>query len=107
MRLCKAGSFSAAVAVCDSESTRTPPREGTSLHGRNNSVERPWGILSLFTITNCEFTLPEPVTQPSGTFTNQAVFYYGEVDPETLLHIYPPPPPPQSTGCAYLLNTFV
>ena len=31
------------------ESARTPPREGTSLHRRNNSVERPWGILSLFT----------------------------------------------------------
>ena len=26
----------------------TPPLEGTSLHRRNNSVERPWGILSLF-----------------------------------------------------------
>ena len=31
------------------ESPRTPPREGTSLHRRYNSVERPWGILSLFT----------------------------------------------------------
>ena len=31
------------------ESPRTPPLEGTSLHRRNNSVERPWGILSLFT----------------------------------------------------------
>ena len=30
------------------ESPRTPPLEGTSLHRRNNSVERPWGILSLF-----------------------------------------------------------
>ena len=40
---CKAGSFSY------SESPRTPPLEGTSLHRRNNSVERPWGILSLFT----------------------------------------------------------
>ena len=37
--------------VCFSygESTRTPPLEGTSLHRRNSSVERPWGILSLFT----------------------------------------------------------
>ena len=26
-----------------------PPLEGTSLHRRNISVERPWGILSLFT----------------------------------------------------------
>ena len=32
-----------------SEPPRTPPREGISLHRRNNSVERPWGILSLFT----------------------------------------------------------
>ena len=30
------------------ESPRTSPLEGTSLHQRNNSVERPWGILSLF-----------------------------------------------------------
>ena len=42
-QLCKAGSFSYG------ESPRTPPLEGTSLHRRNNSVERPWGILSLFT----------------------------------------------------------
>ena len=41
--LCKAGSFSY------SESPRTPPLEGTSLHRWNNSVERPWGILSPFT----------------------------------------------------------
>ena len=27
-----------------SESPRTPPLEGTSLHRWNNSVERPWGI---------------------------------------------------------------
>ena len=32
-----------------SESPRTPPLVGTSLHRRNISVERPWGILSLFT----------------------------------------------------------
>ncbi len=32
-----------------SESPQTPPLEGTSLHRWNNSVERPWGILSLFT----------------------------------------------------------
>ena len=31
------------------ESPRSPPLEGTSLHRRNISVERPWGILSLFT----------------------------------------------------------
>ena len=41
--LCKAGSFSYG------ESPRTPPLQGTSLHRWNNSVERPWGILSLFT----------------------------------------------------------
>ena len=41
--LCKAGSFSYG------ESPWTPPPEGTSLHRWNNSVERPWGILSLFT----------------------------------------------------------
>ena len=37
--------------VCFSygELPRTPPLEGTSLHRRNISVERPWGILSLFT----------------------------------------------------------
>ena len=40
---CKAGSLSYG------ESPRTPPLEGTSLHQWNNSVERPWGILSLFT----------------------------------------------------------
>ena len=42
-RLCEAGHFS------DGESPWTPPLEGTSLHRRNNNVERPWGILSLFT----------------------------------------------------------
>ena len=41
--LCKAGSFSYR------ESLWTPPLEGTSLHRWNNSAERPWGILSLFT----------------------------------------------------------
>ena len=41
--LCKAGRFSYG------ESPRTPPLEGNSLHRRNISVERPWGILSLFT----------------------------------------------------------
>ena len=41
--LCKAGCFSYG------ESPRTPPLEGTSLHRWNNSAERPWGILSLFT----------------------------------------------------------
>ena len=54
-RLCKAGRFSYG------ESPRTPPLEGTSLHRWNNSVERPWGILSLFTIAT-EITLPQAVT---------------------------------------------
>ena len=40
---CRAGRFSYG------ESPRTPPPEGTSPHRRNMSVERPWGILSLFT----------------------------------------------------------
>ena len=55
------------------ESPWTPPLEGTSLHRRNKSVERPWGILSLLTITN-EFTLQEAVTQTSGVFVKQVVF---------------------------------
>ena len=42
-RFCAAGCFSYG------ESPRTPPLEGTSLHRRNTSVERPWWILSLFT----------------------------------------------------------
>ena len=40
---CIAGSFSYG------EPPRTTPLEGTSLHRWNNSVERPWRILSLFT----------------------------------------------------------
>ena len=52
------------------ESPRTPLLEGTSLHRRNNSVERPWGILSLFydlfTI-RCEITLSKLV--PHVTYT--------------------------------------
>ena len=65
--LCKAGSFSYG------ESPRTPPLEGTSLHRWNNSVERLWGILSLFppvydcvwnhTATGCDMcTTPEKHT---------------------------------------------
>ncbi len=53
--LCKAGSFSYG------ETPRTPPLEGTSLHRWNNSVERPWGILSLFT-TCLRFCVKSPVT---------------------------------------------
>ena len=52
------------------ESPRTPPLEGTSLHRRNNSVERPWGILSLFTTCLLITTL----TQTSGVFVKQVVF---------------------------------
>ena len=53
-RLCKAGLssfffFFFFFFFCYGELPWTPPLEGTSLHRRNNSVERPWGILSLFT----------------------------------------------------------
>ena len=47
--LCKAGLFVFLFFFFYGESPRTPPVEGTSLHRRNISVERPWGILSLFT----------------------------------------------------------
>ena len=53
LHLRKAGRFSYG------ESPRTPPLEGTSLHRRNNSVERPWGILSLFT-TCLQFWVKSP-----------------------------------------------
>ena len=43
------GIFVKQVCFSYGESPRTPPLEGTSLHRWNNSVERPWGILSLFT----------------------------------------------------------
>ena len=43
VEFCGTGRFSYGV------SPRTPPLEGTSLHRRNTSMERPWGILSLFT----------------------------------------------------------
>ena len=61
--------------VSESESPRTPSHEGTSLHRRNTSVERPFEILSLFTTCTItgEFTLPEALTQ-SGVFVNQVVF---------------------------------
>ena len=56
------------------ESPRTPPLEGTSLHRRNNSVERPWGILSLFT-TCLQVNSPcQRLSQTSGVFVNQVVF---------------------------------
>ena len=42
-------SFFSAGRFSYSESPQTPPLEGTSLHRWNISVERPWGILSLFT----------------------------------------------------------
>ena len=51
-QLCGAGRFSYG------ESPRTPPLEGTSLHRRNMSVESPWGILSLFTVSYTHLTLP-------------------------------------------------
>ena len=73
--LCKTGSFSY------SESLWTPPLEGTSLLRWNNSVERPWGILSLFTTclclcvrssaTGCDmWTTPEKHTKRRETLGN-------------------------------------
>ena len=65
--LCKPGRFSYGV------SPRTPPLEGTSLHRRNNSVERPWGILSLFTtcLPSCvKITLSESVSHYTYTGLN-------------------------------------
>ena len=41
------------------ESLQTPPLEGTSLHRWSNSVERPWGILNLFT-TCCQIQVDSP-----------------------------------------------
>ena len=55
------------------ESPRTPPLKGTSLHRRNNSVERPCGdlepVYDLFTIM-CEITLSESVSHVTYTETN-------------------------------------
>ena len=74
-QLCKADSFSYG------ELPRTPPLEGTSLHRWNNNVERPWGILSLFTTclplcvkypaTGCDiWTTPEKHTKRGETLGN-------------------------------------
>ena len=49
VRLSKCHVFVKQARFSYGESQRTPPLEGTSLHRRNISVERPWGILSLFT----------------------------------------------------------
>ena len=48
-RQSKCGVFVKQVCFSYGESPRTPPLEETSLHRRNIRVERPWGILSLFT----------------------------------------------------------
>ena len=75
--ICKAGHFSYG------ESPRTPPLEGTSLHRRNESVERPWGILSLF--TTCVFmitsviALPEAVTHATWP-TSELIPHQGALD---------------------------
>ena len=65
--LCKAGGFSYG------ESPPTPPLEGTSLHRWNNSVERPWGILSLF--TTClqvqSHTKKTQITRRAGTWVEE------------------------------------
>ena len=60
------------------ESPRTPPLEGTSLHRRNTSVERPWGILSLFT-TCLRLRVNRPCQRlwhrhGCGSFVEQVVF---------------------------------
>ena len=63
------------------EPPRSPPLEGTSLHRRNSSVERPWGIWGPvyhpFPIMS-EFTLPEAVGDTyrhvRGVFVKQVVF---------------------------------
>ena len=70
--LCKAGRFSYG------ESPRTPPLEGTSLHRRNNSVERPWG--SLFT-TCLQLQVNSPcqrLTQMTRCLCKAGRFSYGE-----------------------------
>ncbi len=66
------------------ESPRTPPLEGTSLHRRNNSVERPWGILSLFTTCSDHVWILSRVCRwhrhiyVCGVFVKQICFSYGE-----------------------------
>ena len=69
--VCKAGRFSYG------KSPRTPPLEGTSLHRRNKSVERPWGILSLFTITG-KFTLSDLWHTDKSRLCKAGRFSYGE-----------------------------
>ena len=54
------------------QSPRTPPLEGTSLHRRKNSVERPWGIVSLCTMK--KIVLIGAVRQTKGIFVKQVVF---------------------------------
>ena len=70
---CEAGRFSYG------ESPRTPPLEGTSLHRWNISVERPWGILSLFT-TFLRQRVHSPskntMTQTCGIIVKQVGFFF-------------------------------
>ena len=72
--LCETGRFSYG------ESPRTPPLEGTSLHRRNNSVERPCGILSLFTTCSVYVSILSRVCRwhrhiyVCGVFVKQVVF---------------------------------
>ena len=56
------------------ESPRTPPLEGTSLHRRNVSVERPWGILSLFATCYKWIHLARGCVTDKGVFVRQVVF---------------------------------
>ena len=72
---CEAGSFSYG------ESQRTSPLEGTSLHRRNKSVERPWGTLSLFTVCH-DYRLLHPArgcdTDMWRHLCEAGLFSYGE-----------------------------
>ena len=77
--LCKAGGFSYG------ESPWTPPLEGTSLHRRNNSVERPWGILSLF--TTCLLKRAKPLSDNSWA-ESQTITLQKSVTHEPVYHLF-------------------
>ena len=87
------------VAFCKSdrfsygESPRTPPLEGTSLHRRNNSVERPWGILSLFMTCLLLWVKPpppKPVTQTCGFCKSDHFLRWITADPSPWGNFTPP-----------------
>ena len=91
--LCKAGNF------FYGESPRTPPLEGTSLHRWNNSVERPWGILSLFT-TCLQLCVNSPchrlwhVDYPQRREKHQEMLTRTKPQEELCTRKCMPPPPP-------------